>query len=167
MCKIIICSVKYLTSSGICSLPDYNQFSTLSWRACLLSILSVNAQIWFKCVQGGQPGSGGPSREQQEEMRKKQEEMKNNILVQVLDQQARARCKNLNLFLVLTHDLYPDKNEDLHLIYNLGLCKLTKLILLCFNGDHWDSFLGWLIFTFLSYKQFVEIVWIWNICWWW
>jgi len=37
-------------------------------------------------------GSGqGPSKEQQEEMRKQQEDMKNSILVQVLDQQARAR----------------------------------------------------------------------------
>jgi len=39
----------------------------------------------------------GPNKEQQEEMKKKQEDMKNNILVQVLDQQARARLNMIAL----------------------------------------------------------------------
>jgi len=36
---------------------------------------------------------GGGDKEQQEEVRRQQDEMKNSILSQVLDQQARARCK--------------------------------------------------------------------------
>lgn len=44
-------------------------------------------------VSGGQ----GPSKEQQEEMARKQEEMKNSILVQILDQPARARLNTLAL----------------------------------------------------------------------
>jgi programmed cell death protein 5 len=46
-------------------------------------------------LQGG--GGQGPSKEQQEEMRKQQEDMKNNILVQVLDQPARARLNMIAL----------------------------------------------------------------------
>ena len=38
---------------------------------------------------------GGENQEQQEEMKRQQEEMKNSVLSQVLDQQARARCKNV------------------------------------------------------------------------
>lgn len=45
----------------------------------------------------GAPGGQGPSKEQQEEMARKQEEMKNSILVQVLDQHARARLNTLAL----------------------------------------------------------------------
>jgi len=49
-------------------------------------------------LQGQYPGGGqGPSKEQQEEMRRKQEDMKNNILVQVLDQQARSRLNTIAL----------------------------------------------------------------------
>lgn len=47
---------------------------------------------------GGPGGQGqGQNREQQEEMMRKQEEMKNSILVQVLDQPARARLNTLAL----------------------------------------------------------------------
>lgn len=45
---------------------------------------------------GGQGGQG-PSPEQKEEMLRRQEEMKNSILVQVLDQPARARLNTLAL----------------------------------------------------------------------
>ena len=44
------------------------------------------------CVLWQTGGSQAPNQEQQEEMRRKQEEMKNSILAQVLDQQARSRC---------------------------------------------------------------------------
>jgi len=47
-------------------------------------------------ASGGGMGQG-PNKEQQEEMRKQQEDMKNNILVQVLDQQARARLNMIAL----------------------------------------------------------------------
>jgi len=45
----------------------------------------------------GGGGQGGPNKEQQEEMRKQQEDMKNSILTQVLDQQARARLNIIAL----------------------------------------------------------------------
>jgi DNA-binding TFAR19-related protein (PDSD5 family) len=41
----------------------------------------------------GGGGGQGPSPEQQEQMRQQQQEAKNSILSQVLDQQARARCR--------------------------------------------------------------------------
>lgn len=50
----------------------------------------VIVALSFQGVSGGQ----GPSKEQQEEMARKQEEMKNSILVQILDQPARARRTN-------------------------------------------------------------------------
>jgi len=46
---------------------------------------------------GGSGGGGGPSAEQQEQMKQKQEDMKNSILSQVLDQQARARLNTIAL----------------------------------------------------------------------
>jgi programmed cell death protein 5 len=52
------------------------------------------AQLQNQYSTGGQQGQ---SKEQQEEMRRKQEEMKNNILVQVLDQQARSRLNTIAL----------------------------------------------------------------------
>lgn len=51
------------------------------------------AQLQNQYSSGGQ----GPSKEQQEEMRKKQEDMKNSILVQVLDQPARSRLNTIAL----------------------------------------------------------------------
>lgn len=54
------------------------------------------AQLQNQYGAGGGQGQG-PSQEQQEEMRRKQEEMKNNILVQVLDQEARSRLNTIGL----------------------------------------------------------------------
>jgi programmed cell death protein 5 len=51
------------------------------------------AQLQNQYSSGGQ----APSKEQQEEMRRKQEDMKNSILVQVLDQQARSRLSTIAL----------------------------------------------------------------------
>ena len=49
--------------------------------------------------RGGPSGGGGypnaQSAQQQEEMQRQQQDMKNNILAQVLTQEARARCKKL------------------------------------------------------------------------
>ncbi|XP_013407455.1 programmed cell death protein 5-like [Lingula anatina] len=45
--------------------------------------------------QGGRGGRGGPSQEEQEEMKAKQADMRNSILSQVLDQQARARLNTI------------------------------------------------------------------------
>ncbi|KAI0224981.1 Programmed cell death protein 5 [Lamellibrachia satsuma] len=42
-------------------------------------------------------GGGGGDKEQQEEVRRQQEDMKNSILSQVLDQQARARLNTIAL----------------------------------------------------------------------
>ncbi|KAK2191462.1 hypothetical protein NP493_53g18037 [Ridgeia piscesae] len=44
-----------------------------------------------------QYGGGGGDKEQQEEVRRQQDEMKNSILSQVLDQQARARLNTIAL----------------------------------------------------------------------
>ena len=50
--------------------------------------------------QGGYGGGGGGGQSQQQRAEKahQQEEMKNSILSQVLDQEARARCKHLNTY---------------------------------------------------------------------
>lgn len=45
----------------------------------------------------GEGGQGGPSMEQQQQMQERQAEMKNSILSQVLDQQARARLNTIAL----------------------------------------------------------------------
>jgi programmed cell death protein 5 len=50
-------------------------------------------QLQHQYPSGGQV----PSKEQQEEMRRKQEDMKNSILVQVLDQPARSRLSTIAL----------------------------------------------------------------------
>ena len=41
-----------------------------------------------------QQQGGGQQQQQQEEMKRQQQEFKNNILTQVLTQEARARCEN-------------------------------------------------------------------------
>jgi len=51
------------------------------------------AQLQNQYPSGGQ----GQSKEQQEEMRRKQDDMKNSILVQVLDQPARSRLSTIAL----------------------------------------------------------------------
>lgn len=60
-----------------------------------LEALRAKRMAELQAQMGGGKGGGGPNKEQQEEMRRQQEDMKNSILSQVLDQQARARLNTI------------------------------------------------------------------------
>jgi len=59
-----------------------------------LEALRAKRMAELQAQMGGGRG-GGPNKEQQEEMKRQQEDMKNSILSQVLDQQARARLNTI------------------------------------------------------------------------
>ena len=52
----------------------------------------------FKFQGGGGGGNAAEKQKAQEEQMRQQEEMKHSILSQVLDQQARARCKSKHVY---------------------------------------------------------------------